>query len=84
MPLFPEAASEILSVSLKFSTGGAFFIDELRMICADVVSSIDGITVGNNPAGDNRVYGIDGRNLGTDINALGKGLYIVGGKKVVK
>mgnify|MGYP002307881128 FL=1 len=71
-------------VSLKFSTGGAFFIDELRMICADVVSSIDGIIVGNNPTGDNSVYGIDGRYLGTDINALGKGLYIVGGKKVVK
>ena len=33
---------------------------------------------------DNRVYSIDGRYLGDDINALGKGLYIVGGKKEFK
>ena len=33
---------------------------------------------------DNRVYSIDGRYLGNDINALGKGLYIVGGKKELK
>ena len=33
---------------------------------------------------DNRVYSIDGRYLGDDINALGKGLYIVGGKKELK
>ena len=33
---------------------------------------------------DNRVYSIDGRYLGDDINALGKGLYIVSGKKELK
>ena len=33
---------------------------------------------------DNRVYSIDGRYLGDDINALGKGLYVVGGKKELK
>ncbi len=33
---------------------------------------------------DNRVYSIDGRYLGDDTNALGKGLYIVGGKKELK
>ena len=33
---------------------------------------------------DNHVYSIDGRYLGDDINALGKGLYIVGGKKELK
>ena len=33
---------------------------------------------------DNRVYSIDGRYLGDAINALGKGLYIVGGKKELK
>lgn len=71
-------------VSLKFETGDAFFIDELRMVCADVVSSIGGITVGKEPAGDGRIYSIDGRYVGTDINALGKGLYIVNGKKIIK
>ena len=33
---------------------------------------------------DNRVYSIDGRYLGDDINVLGKGIYIVGGKKELK
>ena len=27
---------------------------------------------------------IDGRYLGTDASALGKGIYVVGGKKIVK
>ncbi len=31
-----------------------------------------------------KIYSIDGRYLGKDINALSKGIYIVGGKKVVK
>ena len=38
----------------------------------------------NTRKADNRVYSIDGRYLGDDINALGKGLYIVGGKKELK
>lgn len=33
---------------------------------------------------DSRVYSIDGRSLGNDVNALGKGLYVVGGKKLLK
>ena len=38
----------------------------------------------NTRKADNRVYSIDGRYLGDDINALGKGHYIVGGKKELK
>lgn len=30
------------------------------------------------------IYGIDGQYLGSDLKALGKGLYIVNGKKIVK
>ena len=33
---------------------------------------------------DNRIYTLDGRYVGNDFNALGRGLYIVNGKKVVK
>ena len=32
----------------------------------------------------NRIYTLDGRYVGTDLNVLGRGLYIVNGKKVVK
>lgn len=48
-----------------------------------VVDGINGVTVANKAA-DNRIYSIDGRYLGTDASALGKGIYVVGGKKIVK
>lgn len=48
-----------------------------------VVDGINGVTVVNKAA-DNRIYSIDGRYLGTDASALGKGIYVVGGKKIVK
>lgn len=48
-----------------------------------VVDGINGVTVAKKAA-DNRIYSIDGRYLGTDASALGKGIYVVGGKKIVK
>lgn len=48
-----------------------------------VVDGINGVTVANKTT-DNRIYSIDGRYLGTDASALGKGIYVVGGKKIVK
>lgn len=48
-----------------------------------VVDGINGVTVANK-ATDNRIYSIDGRYLGTDASTLGKGIYVVGGKKIVK
>lgn len=48
-----------------------------------VVDGINGVTVANKAA-YNRIYSIDGRYLGTDASALGKGIYVVGGKKIVK
>lgn len=48
-----------------------------------VVDGINGVTIVKK-ATDNRIYSIDGRYLGTDASALGKGIYVVGGKKVVK
>lgn len=37
-----------------------------------------------NPAVPSYIYNLRGRNLGTDANALRKGIYIIDGKKVVK
>lgn len=48
-----------------------------------VVDGINGVTVVKKTT-NNRIYSIDGRYLGTDASALGKGIYVVGGKKVVK
>lgn len=48
-----------------------------------VVDGINGVTVVKKTV-DNRIYSIDGRYLGTDASTLGKGIYVVGGKKIVK
>ncbi len=51
------------------------------------VTGIDGITIDNNDtsAGSGKnIYSLDGRLLGTDIDALPKGIYVVGGKKIVR
>lgn len=45
----------------------------LQNVVTDAPSSID-----------NRIFSIDGICLGTDLSVLPKGLYIIGGKKVVK
>lgn len=49
-------------------------------------SSTTGITTVEHRTDRKRtaIYGIDGQYLGSDLNTLGKGLYIVNGKKIVK
>lgn len=36
------------------------------------------------PVNNDRIYTLDGRYVGTDLNRLGRGLYIINGKKVLK
>lgn len=69
--------------SLKFASSKRQFLDEVR-VTGTSTSSVDNIIVDENHPADNRVFSIDGRYLGDDINALGRGFYIVGGKKVLK
>lgn len=38
----------------------------------------------NKKNNDNRIFSIDGRYLGNDLNSLPKGIYIIGGKKILK
>lgn len=45
---------------------------------------VDGIALPTADASPAAVYTLDGRRLGTDIRNLPKGIYIVGGRKVVK
>lgn len=49
-----------------------------------VSTGINKLTTSSATAKKMRVYSIDGRVMGNDINAMGKGLYIVDGKKVMK
>lgn len=49
-----------------------------------VPTGISHVAGGNSRHTAQRVFSIDGRSLGTDLNSLGKGLYIVNGKKIAK
>ena len=61
---------------------------EIESLELDSDSSWTGIesvvTSGNTTPAVRGVYSLDGRYLGNDVSKLGKGLYIVNGKKVVK
>lgn len=69
--------------SLEFIAAKRFFIDDVRVYVPET-DGIDKVVTGVTKKADNRVYSIDGRYLGHDINSLGHGIYIVNGKKYVK
>ena len=54
----------------------------LKMI--DTTTGIEAVTTGKLDDCDNRVFTIDGRYAGNDINALPAGLYISNGKKILR
>ena len=59
-----------------------FFLDDINAE-QDAPTAISIITP-QRAAESRRIYSIDGRYLGTDFNRLEHGIYIVGGKKVIK
>lgn len=65
-----------------YVNSGRFYLDK---VCFS-----DGSTVGisntttDSEVKDNRIFSIDGRYLGTDLNSLSKGIYIINGKKIIK
>lgn len=62
---------------------GMMYLDEFSI--KNSTSGIDQITsVQTNATKDNRIFTLDGRYIGTDINKLSKGIYISGGKKIIK
>ena len=69
--------------SVSFLVCGGDDKNVIDNIFKGVVDGINGVTVVKKSV-DNRIYSIDGRYLGTDASALGKGIYVVGGKKIVK
>lgn len=58
---------------------GRFFLDEVKL-----KSNTTAIKTVEAAVATHRIYTLDGRYVGKDFNALGRGLYIVDGKKVVK
>ena len=69
---------------LKFSTSERLWFDDLTVVQKIVTSGIDKVTVQPVHKADNHIYSINGTFVGTDFSALPKGIYIMGGKKIVK
>lgn len=69
------------TIKIQFvSTGGRFFLDEVTV--SSVATGIS--TVSGKAQKAARIYTLDGRYVGTDLQQLGHGLYIVEGKKIVR
>ena len=59
-----------------------FFLDEV-IIKKNTSTGITGIEM-QPDVHVKAIYSIDGRYVGTDMNSLKKGIYIIGGKKIVR
>lgn len=71
--------------TIRFRTNdGRFFLDKVCVTNEPINTGISGVTVDRTQVKDNRIFSLDGRYLGTDMNALQKGIYIVNGKKIIK
>lgn len=67
------------TTTITFTPGKRFFLDEVKVVYPGVTN----ITLPTTPR-QTLIYSLDGRCLGTDINRLPHGLYIVNGRKVVR
>lgn len=69
-------------MKLTFQGELRYFLDQV-FVTDPGTTGIENVEMNNQPAVKG-VYSIDGRYLGNDVSKLGKGLYIVNGKKIVK
>lgn len=70
------------TVYVTFVPGKRFFLDEVT-VDAPATTGIEAVrTVGRQT--DGRIYNLNGQYVGTDLNALTPGIYIVNGRKIVK
>lgn len=68
-------------VKIKMQATKRFFLDKV-CVSSDVLAGITSPDVTGKQ--DGRIYSIDGRYVGKDMDSLKKGIYIVNGKKFVK
>ena len=69
-------------VKLTFSASikNRFFLDDVLVTAPKTTGISEQVAVRKSGA----VYTLDGRYVGRDVQSLGRGLYIVDGKKIVK
>lgn len=71
---------------LTFTGNKRFFLDDVVIVRQHSVSNttaIKGLSA-NKKAGNARIFNLSGQYLGTNLQSLPKGIYIVGGRKVVR
>ncbi|MBQ7663198.1 MAG: M6 family metalloprotease domain-containing protein [Prevotella sp.] len=68
------------NVKLTFSPANRFFLDEVKV----VENASTGIKTVKSATQAIRIYTLDGRYVGSDKNALPRGMYIINGKKVIR
>ncbi len=62
---------------------GTISFDFMGGSSTNIITGIKAIRTINNER-DNRIYDLHGRYVGTDLNTLPKGIYVTGGKKIVR
>ena len=68
------------NVKVTFTPAKRLFLDEVLVVDPNA-TAIQTVTT---PKTTTRIYTLDGRYVGADPNLLPRGLYIIGGKKIVK
>lgn len=68
---------------LIFTTNGRLWINEVSAT-AMLETGIDNVVSNNARPADNRIYTLGGQYVGTQLSSLPKGIYVMGGKKIVK
>lgn len=69
--------------NLTFTTNGRLWINEVSAT-AMLETGIDNVVSNNARPADNRIYTLGGQYVGTQLSSLPKGIYVMGGKKIVK
>ena len=71
------------SFYITFTPGQRFFLDEVKIV-SETATGIETLQTANAAQKTNRIYTLDGRYMGTRREVLPRGIYIIGGKKVVR
>lgn len=69
--------------NLTLTTNGRLWINEVSAT-AMLETGIDSVVSNNARPADNRIYTLGGQYVGTQLSSLPKGIYVMGGKKIVK
>lgn len=70
------------TTTITFRLHGQIVLDDVKIVLTGKPTKIDGV-VNVTPTEPQKVYDLQGRYVGKDTKSLPKGIYIIGGKKVV-